>query len=49
MSFDESHEDFDDRPIRCVECGALDSPQDCEHTYRPGGPACERCAPAVSA
>jgi hypothetical protein len=40
----EMHEDFDDRPVLCVDCGVYYSPDDGDFVSTARGPLCRHCA-----
>lgn len=41
---DETHEDWDDSPVRCIECGLYSSPDDGDYVATSRGSVCIHCA-----
>ena len=39
----ETHEDFEDLPVRCSKCGLYSSPDDGDVVATPHGPLCGVC------
>jgi hypothetical protein len=49
MDASDRHDDWDDRPWQCVECGTWNYPDDGEFVRTDAGPVCCECAGVAEA